>query len=155
MLEALTAQAPERLDEAQQVLLRAQVADGQQVRTFAFGCGRVADRQRRRVGDDPDARLVDVIAAHDVVGGVARHTDHALRRARGARRERAVLPARTAGKVLGKVLEREVVDRHDPHARARERQKAVRRVDQVGLHLAQPHRQADLLEQQLGSGSAV
>ena len=156
MLEALAAQLRERLDEPQEVLLRAQVADGEQVGAVrARRQRRVADRQRGRVGDDPHARLVDVVAAHDVARRVARDADDPLRRARGARRERAVLPAGAAAEVLGEDLEREVVDRHDAHARPRERQEAVRRVDEVGAHPAQAHRQADLLVERLGPRPAA
>ena len=46
VLEALVAQLRERLDEPQEVLLRAQVADREQVRAVV-GHRRVADRQRR------------------------------------------------------------------------------------------------------------
>ena len=71
VLEPLHAQQCKRLDEAQQVLLRAQVADREQVGTVVRH-GLVADRQRRRVRDHPHALLVDAVAPHDVGGGVAR-----------------------------------------------------------------------------------
>jgi hypothetical protein len=142
------AQRRERLHEAAEVLFRADVPDGEEVRRPAGHRG-VAERQRGAVVHDAHLRRVGPQAVDEVARGEARDGDDPLGAAHRRARERPVLQAGRAREVVAVHLEGEVVHRHDARARAHERQEAVRRVHDVRRRGTQAQRPADLLPGQL------
>jgi hypothetical protein len=150
--KAVLAEGTEGLHEPGEVLLPAQVSDGEDVGARRR-LGR-PDAKRRRLADHAHLVLVHRVPAHDVVPCELGHADDPLRRLDGSAGERPVLPAGRPCEVLRVLLPGEVVDRHHAGARTLQRQEAVGRVHQRGPLAAEDSRQHDLLPAELRSRPA-